>query len=48
MDDKFIPKINCRYKIIQDLDHFLGFFQGKGVLTFGEVVSVTKQRQEAK
>ena len=37
MNDKFVPKINCRFKIRQDLDGFLGFFQGKGVLTFNEV-----------
>jgi len=28
---------NDRFKIRQDLDGFLGFFQGKGVLTFNEV-----------
>jgi len=32
-----VPKINCRFKIRQDLNGFLGFFQGKGVLTFNEV-----------
>jgi len=37
MNDKFVPKINCRFKIRQDLNGFLGFFQGKGVLTFSEV-----------
>jgi len=37
MNDKFVPKINCRFKIRQDLDGSLGFFQGKGVLTFNEV-----------
>ncbi len=37
MNDKFVPKINCRFKIRQDLDGFLGFFQGKGILTFNEV-----------
>lgn len=37
MNDKFVPKINCRFKIRQDLDGFLGFFQGKGVLIFNEV-----------
>jgi hypothetical protein len=37
MNDRFVPKINCRFKIRQDLDGFLGFFQGKGVLTFNEV-----------
>ena len=37
MNDKFVPKINCRFKIRQDLNGFLGFFQGKGVLTFNEV-----------
>ncbi len=37
MNDKFMPKINCRFKIRQDLDGFFGFFQGKGVLTFNEV-----------
>ena len=37
MNDQFVPKINCRFKIRQDLDGFLGFFQGKGVLTFNEV-----------
>ena len=37
MNDKFVPKINCRFKIRQDLDGFLGFFQGKGVLFFNEV-----------
>lgn len=37
MNSKFVPKINCRFKIRQDLDGFLGFFQGKGVLTFNEI-----------
>lgn len=37
MDSEFIPKINCRFKIRQDLNGFLGFFQGKGVLTFNEI-----------
>jgi len=37
MDNKFVPKINCRFKIRQDPNGFLGFFQGKGVLTFNEV-----------
>lgn len=37
MNDKFVPKINCRFKIRQDLDGSLGFFQGKGVLTFNEI-----------
>jgi len=37
MNDKFVPKINCRFKIRQDINGFLGFFQGKGVLTFNEV-----------
>lgn len=37
MNDKFAPKINCRYKIRQDIEGFLGFFQGKGVLTFNKV-----------
>jgi len=37
MNDKFVPKINCRFKIRQELNGFLGFFQGKGVLTFNEV-----------
>ncbi len=44
MNNQFIPKINCRFKIRQDLDGFLGFFQGKGVLTFNEVgVFIVKQ-----
>ena len=29
--------LTCRFKIRQDLDGFLGFFQGKGVLNFNEV-----------
>ncbi len=37
MDSKFVSKINCRFKIRQDLNGFLGFFQGKGVLTFNEI-----------
>ena len=37
MNDKFVPRINCRFKIRQDLNSFLGFFQGKGVLTLNEV-----------
>ena len=44
MDDKFVPKINCRYKIRQDFDGFIGFFQNKGVLTFNEAgVFIVKQ-----
>lgn len=37
MNDKLVPKINCRFKIRQDINGFLGFFQGKGVLTFNDV-----------
>jgi len=37
MDDEFAPKINCRFKIRQDINGFLGFFQGKGALTFDEI-----------
>ena len=37
MNKKFAPKINCRFKIRRDLKGFLGFFQGKGILTFNEV-----------
>ncbi len=37
MNSEFASKINCRFKIRQDLDCFLGFFQGKGVLTFNEI-----------
>lgn len=37
MDGDFLPKINCRFKIRQDVDCHIGFFQGKGVLTFNEV-----------
>ena len=37
MNKKFIPKINCRFKIRQDFNGYLGFFQGKGVLTFNEI-----------
>ena len=37
MDVNFLPKINCRFRIRQDISCFLGFFQGKGVLTFNEV-----------
>ena len=49
MNDKFVPKINCRFKIRKDLDGFLGFFQGKGVLTFNEVGAfIVKQMTEEK
>lgn len=49
MNDKFVPKINCRFKIRQDLDGFLGFFQGKGVLTFNEVGAfIVEQMTEEK
>ena len=37
MNENFIPKINCRFKIRQETDNFIGFFQGKGILTFNEV-----------
>jgi hypothetical protein len=37
MSDEFVPKIKCRFKIRQDLDGFIGFFQGKGVLIFNEI-----------
>ena len=37
MNEEFVPKMNCRFRIRQDLNGFLGFFQGKGVLTFNEV-----------
>ena len=37
MNEKFVPKVNCRFKIRQDIDGYIGFFQIKGVLTFNEV-----------
>lgn len=37
MDDQFRPKINCRFKLRQDLEGWIGFFETKGVLTFNEV-----------
>jgi len=37
MNTEFVPKINCRFKIRQDINGHLGFFQGKGVLTFNKV-----------
>ncbi len=37
MDEKFVPKINCRFKIREDVDGYIGFFQGKGILTFNEL-----------
>lgn len=37
MNKEFVPKINCRFKIRQDINDYLGFFQGKGVLTFNKV-----------
>lgn len=37
MNKEFVPKINCRFKIRQDINGYLGFFQGKGVLTFNKV-----------
>jgi len=44
MNSEFAPKINCRFKIRQDIDGFLGFFQGKGVLTFNKIgVFIVKQ-----
>lgn len=49
MNNKFVPKINCRFKIRQDIDGFLGFFQGKGVLTFNEVgVFIVRQMKGEK
>ena len=36
MNDKFVPKINCRFKIRQDQMVFSVSFS-KGVLTFNEV-----------
>jgi len=44
MNTEFIFKINCRFKIRQDINGYLGFFQGKGVLTFNKVGAfITKQ-----
>ena len=37
MDERYVPKINCRFKIRKDIGFFIGFFQTKGVLTFNEV-----------
>lgn len=37
MDGDFLPKINCRFRIRRDIAYHVGFFQGKGVLTFNEV-----------
>ena len=37
MNNNFVPKINCRFKIREDQDYYIGFFQGKGVLTFNEI-----------
>ncbi|PIR04938.1 MAG: hypothetical protein COV57_01730 [Candidatus Liptonbacteria bacterium CG11_big_fil_rev_8_21_14_0_20_35_14] len=33
------PKINCRYKIRQDLDGYIGFFKDRGILTLDETAS---------
>ncbi|MBL7053176.1 MAG: PqqD family protein [Candidatus Portnoybacteria bacterium] len=30
-------KIKCRFKIRQDIEKWIGFFETKGVLTFNEV-----------
>jgi hypothetical protein len=37
MDISLVPKIDCRFKVRRDLTGHIGFFQGKGVLTFNDV-----------
>ncbi|MCG2700226.1 PqqD family protein [Candidatus Parcubacteria bacterium] len=37
MKESFKPKINCRFRIRQDIEEWIGFFETKGVLTFNEV-----------
>lgn len=44
MNENFVPKINCRFKIRQDIDCFLGFFQGKGVLVFNDIGAFIAQQ----
>lgn len=44
MDSQFVPKINCRFKIRQDLNGFIGYFQGKGVITFNDVGAMIVQQ----
>ena len=37
MDDNYTPKINCRFRIRQDISGFIAFFETRGVLTFNEI-----------
>ena len=37
MKESFKPKINCRFRIRQDIEKWIGFFETKGVLTFNKV-----------
>ena len=37
MKESFKPKINCRFRIRQDIEEWVGFFETKGVLIFNEV-----------
>ncbi|PIP15441.1 hypothetical protein CO083_05100 [Candidatus Roizmanbacteria bacterium CG_4_9_14_0_8_um_filter_34_12] len=36
MEKSFRPKISCRFKIRQDIESWIGFFDTRGVLTFNE------------
>ncbi|MAF20207.1 MAG: hypothetical protein CMI55_00835 [Parcubacteria group bacterium] len=36
MEESFKPRISCRFKIRQDIESWIGFFETRGVLTFNE------------
>jgi len=49
MKESFKAKINCRFKIRQDIEGWIGFFETKGVLNFNEVGAfIVEQMREGK
>ncbi len=37
MNDNFVPKISCRYRIRKDINGYVGFFERNGILILNEI-----------
>ena len=46
MEESFKPKISCRFKIRQDIEAWIGFFETRGVLTFNEAGAFIANQME--
>lgn len=39
MDNNFVPQFTCRFRIREDIDCHIGYFESGGVLTFNDIGS---------